>query len=77
MVLEVDGVPVADDETIPFRDDERLDFTHAVKCKHVGDALNLRVLRNGKVGDQPLAMRAAATSCYAPSAFHVCHPSCR
>lgn len=49
VVLELDGVPIADDETIPFRDDERLDFTHAIKIKHIGDVLQLKILRQGQV----------------------------
>jgi len=28
VVMEVDGVPIAGDETVPFRDDERLDYSH-------------------------------------------------
>jgi hypothetical protein len=28
VILEVDGVPIAGDETMPFRDDERLDYSH-------------------------------------------------
>lgn len=31
IVLEVEGVPIADDGTVEFRDDERVEFTHLVR----------------------------------------------
>ncbi len=46
--MEVDGMPVADDETVQFRDDERLEWTHVVHCKHIGDELRLLILRDGQ-----------------------------
>ena len=49
VVLEVDGVPIAGDETVPFRGDERLDYSHVVALKHVGETLSLKVLRTGQV----------------------------
>jgi len=48
VVLEVDGVPIADDGTVQFRDDERVDFSHIIRRKHLGDKIDLLVLRNGK-----------------------------
>ena len=48
-MLEVDGVPIAGDETVPFRGDERLDYSHVVALKHVGETLALKVLRGGEV----------------------------
>ena len=48
-MLEVDGVPIAGDETVPFRGDERLDYSHVVALKHVGETLSLKVLRKGQV----------------------------
>jgi hypothetical protein len=29
VIMELDGVPIAGDETVPFRDDERLDYSHS------------------------------------------------
>ena len=36
VVLAIEGVPVADDGTIEFRDEERVDFAFQVRGKHVG-----------------------------------------
>mmetsp|Transcript_37567 Transcript_37567/g.83659 ORF Transcript_37567/g.83659 Transcript_37567/m.83659 type:complete len:631 (-) Transcript_37567:577-2469(-) len=48
VVMEVAGEPVADDGTIVFRDDERIDYTHLIHSKHVGDKLALKILRGGQ-----------------------------
>jgi hypothetical protein len=32
------------------RDDERIEYYHLISMKHVGDTLNLKVLRDGQVG---------------------------
>jgi hypothetical protein len=36
VVLAIEGVAVADDGTIEFRDEERVDFAFQVRGKHVG-----------------------------------------
>ena len=41
-------MPIADDGTVQFRDDERVDFSHIIRKKHLGDAIELRVLRDGQ-----------------------------
>ena len=40
---------MADDGTSVFRDDERLEYSHVVRCLHVGEKLDLTILREGKV----------------------------
>lgn len=47
VVMEVDGVAVADDGTVEFRHEERVEFSHIVRIKHVGDVLTLKVWRDG------------------------------
>mmetsp|Transcript_1851 Transcript_1851/g.5421 ORF Transcript_1851/g.5421 Transcript_1851/m.5421 type:complete len:526 (+) Transcript_1851:247-1824(+) len=47
VVLSIEGTPIADDCTVQFRHEERVEFVHAVRSKHVGDQINLRVLRDG------------------------------
>ncbi|KAI8469348.1 MAG: DegP-type protease [Monoraphidium minutum] len=49
VVMEVDGVPIAGDETVPFRDDERLDYSHVINMKHVDETLRVKLLRAGEV----------------------------
>lgn len=31
------------------RDDERIEYYHLISMKHVGDTLNLKILRDGQV----------------------------
>lgn len=49
VVLEVHDIPIADDGTVQFRDDERVEFSHIVRCKHIGEDLQLKILRNGEI----------------------------
>ena len=36
VVLAIEEVPIADDGTIEFRDEERVDFAFQVRGKHIG-----------------------------------------
>ena len=36
VVLAIEEVPIADDGTIEFRDEERVDFAYQVRGKHIG-----------------------------------------
>ena len=47
VLLAVDGVPLGNDGTIPFRPGERLAFSHLVSCKFVGESVRLSLLRGG------------------------------
>lgn len=38
VVMEIDGVPIADDGTVEFRNEERVEFSHIVRAKHIGEA---------------------------------------
>ncbi|EIE25461.1 trypsin-like serine protease [Coccomyxa subellipsoidea C-169] len=48
VVLEIEGVLIADDGTVEFRNEERVEFSHIVRSKHIDDWLHLLVLREGK-----------------------------
>ncbi|GFR42650.1 hypothetical protein Agub_g3587 [Astrephomene gubernaculifera] len=48
VVLEVDGVAVADDGTVEFREDERLEFAHIIRAKHIGEDVHFKLLRDGQ-----------------------------
>ena len=37
VVLEIEGVPIADDGTVEFRNEERVEFSHIVRSKHIGE----------------------------------------
>ena len=34
--MEIDRVPIADDGTVEFRNEERVEFSHIVRAKHIG-----------------------------------------
>ena len=36
VVMEIDRVPIADDGTVEFRNEERVEFSHIVRAKHIG-----------------------------------------
>ena len=36
VVLEIEGVRIADDGTVEFRNEERVEFSHIVRSKHIG-----------------------------------------
>ena len=40
VVLEIEGVPIADDGTVEFRNEERVEFSHIVRSKHIGRLLS-------------------------------------
>ncbi|XP_060174596.1 protease Do-like 10, mitochondrial [Lycium barbarum] len=51
IILSFDGVPIANDRTVPFRNRERITFDHLVSMKKPNETAELKVLRNGEVHD--------------------------
>jgi len=49
VILAVDGIPIAEDGTFPYRDLERLIFPHIINQKRWGEDVTFDVLRNGEV----------------------------
>lgn len=47
VVLEIEGVPIADDGTVEFRNEERVEFSHIVRSKHIGTAHAIPCLPHG------------------------------
>ncbi|KAL5703473.1 Protease Do-like 10 [Ranunculus cassubicifolius] len=47
IILAFDGVQIANDGTVPFRNRERITFDHLVSMKKPNDTAQLRVLRDG------------------------------
>ena len=37
VVMQIDSVPIADDGTVEFRNEERVEFSHIVRAKHIGE----------------------------------------
>jgi len=48
VILSVEGHPVADDCTVEFRQNERTSLKYFIQRRHIGDDLNITVLRNGR-----------------------------
>ncbi len=46
VVLEIEGVLIADDGTVEFRNEERVEFSHIVRSKHIGSALKVPPLHS-------------------------------
>ncbi|XP_073118013.1 protease Do-like 10, mitochondrial [Elaeis guineensis] len=47
IILAFDGVPIANDGTVPFRNRERITFDHLVSMKKPNETAHVRVLRDG------------------------------
>ncbi|XP_042500878.1 protease Do-like 10, mitochondrial isoform X2 [Macadamia integrifolia] len=47
IILAFDGVPIANDGTVPFRNRERIAFDHLVSMKKPNETAEVRVLRDG------------------------------
>jgi hypothetical protein len=67
VVTEVDGVPVADDGTVSFRHEERVEFSHLIRCKHIGAPC----LRLGARAPAPGAGGGRGGGCFLGTGTHV------
>jgi S1-C subfamily serine protease len=45
VLLEMDGIPIAEDLSVPWRENNRVQFAYLVHEKQVGDEMSLKVLR--------------------------------
>ncbi|XP_072966078.1 protease Do-like 10, mitochondrial [Typha angustifolia] len=57
IILAFDGVPIANDGTVPFRNRERITFDHLVSMKKPEETAFVRVLRDGKEHDFIISLR--------------------
>ncbi len=48
VILSVEGIPIANDGTIRYRDIERINFRHLIHTKSMGETLQCSILRDGK-----------------------------
>ena len=58
VLLSFDGVPIADDGTVPFRTGERISFHYLVSEKYTGEKARVTFLRDGKVKECDLLLTA-------------------
>ncbi|KAA8538835.1 hypothetical protein F0562_025527 [Nyssa sinensis] len=57
IILAFDGVAIANDGTVPFRNRERITFDHLVSMKKTNEKAEVRVLRNGEEQDFRITLR--------------------
>ncbi|KAI3748445.1 hypothetical protein L6452_11513 [Arctium lappa] len=57
IVLAFDGVPIANDGTVPFRNRERITFDHLVSMKKPNETAIVRVLRDGEELELTVTLR--------------------
>jgi len=62
VLLAIEGKPIANDGTIPFRGTERILFADAVQGKFMGETVRFRLLRGGKVMEATIPLRTTLGS---------------
>jgi protease Do-like 9 len=56
VLLAIDGNAIADDGTVAFRKSERISFSQLLHAKFAGDTVNLRIWREKRPLDVPVAL---------------------
>ncbi len=59
-LIKVDGVTIGQDGTIPFRDDERIDFSNLISRRQVGEKIEALIVRGGKEATVNIPMKPSA-----------------
>lgn len=67
VILAIDGVPVANDGTIPLVGNARTDLTHAIERNQIGERVVLTVWRGGREQSVPLVLKDHRTLVTLPS----------
>lgn len=62
ILIEVDGLPVANDGTIPFRENERIMLSFALTSRFLGEEVSVKVLRRTDVGDGSSGSNSSSSS---------------
>jgi hypothetical protein len=62
VLLAIEGKPIANDGTISFRGTERIHFANEVQRKFMGETINCRIMRGGKVMDVTISLRTPLQS---------------
>ncbi|GER51325.1 DegP protease 10 [Striga asiatica] len=57
IILSFDGVPIANDGSVPFRNRERIIFDHLISMKKPNDTALVRVLRDGRELEFSITLR--------------------
>ena len=59
-LTRIDGVKIGQDGTIPFRDDERIDFSDLISRRQAGEKIDAVVVRDGKERGVKIPMKPSA-----------------
>ncbi|BAB01153.1 unnamed protein product [Arabidopsis thaliana] len=57
IILAIDGVPIGNDEKVPFQNKRRIDFSYLVSMKKPGEKALVKVLRNGKEYEYNISLK--------------------
>ncbi|UCF30452.1 MAG: trypsin-like peptidase domain-containing protein [bacterium] len=60
VLLRIDGIPVAEDLSVPWRENNRLHFGYLIQSKQVGDRATLSILRDGRRIEEVISLRDEA-----------------
>lgn len=60
VILDIDGITVHADGSVPFRNGEQLTLDYAITRRHVGESVNVRVWRDGGALDCVVRLRDPA-----------------
>ncbi|KAK9139002.1 hypothetical protein Sjap_009596 [Stephania japonica] len=66
IILAFDGVPIANDGTVPFRNRERITFDHLVSMKKPNETARVTVLRDGVVCEFIITLRPLSSELCSP-----------
>lgn len=56
IILSIDGVQVASDGTVPFRDEERMQFNYIVQQRQIGERIRIEVLREKAIYQKSISL---------------------
>jgi len=62
VLLAIEGQPIANDGTIPFRGTERIQFAQEVQKKFMGESVRCTILRGGKTMEVTIPLRTSLGS---------------
>ncbi|XP_019088189.1 PREDICTED: putative protease Do-like 11, mitochondrial [Camelina sativa] len=57
IILAIDGVPIGNDEKVPFQNKNRINFSHLVSLKKPGEKALVKVLRKGKEHEYNITLK--------------------
>ena len=69
ILMNINNVLIGEDGTFPFRGEERLSLTHLITDKHIGDTIDLVIIRDGQGQNIKLRLEPFVTLVPQPNYF--------